>query len=137
MQTKQKLTAGAVAALAVAGTLAATGPLQASATQTAGLDTCDLRSQAQILRDIYDVDDNMNVIVFRTGAFRAGHFNGIVHQGGTTEYNCYKPAAVMTFYSWVVFRDGEFTRQGDGGYQNWAFSGRFERNDTHVKFLAR
>lgn len=36
-----------------------------------------------------------------------------------------------------MFRDGEFTHQGDGGYRNWAFYGVFERNGSHVKFLPR
>ncbi|WP_019503623.1 hypothetical protein [Pleurocapsa sp. PCC 7319] len=42
-------------------------------------------------------------------------------------------------YGVWIFREGEFTNQGDGGYINWAFKGKFDRegeDGKHVKFYA-
>ena len=39
---------------------------------------------------------------------------------------------------WII-REGEFTNQGDGGFENWAFQGKFDRegeDGKHVKFYA-
>uniref|UniRef100_A0A914YQ14 Uncharacterized protein n=1 Tax=Panagrolaimus superbus TaxID=310955 RepID=A0A914YQ14_9BILA len=33
-----------------------------------------------------------------------------------------------------VFKSGVITRHGDGGWDNWGFSGNFEQDDTTVKF---
>lgn len=36
-----------------------------------------------------------------------------------------------------VFKRGTFTLRGDGGFINWAFNGKYERNDKTVTFSDR
>ena len=40
----------------------------------------------------------------------------------------------VIYGSWI-FEEGTFTNEGDGGYINWAFIGRFDRNGGRVKFF--
>ena len=39
-----------------------------------------------------------------------------------------------TTFGICAFEEGTFVNEGDGGYINWAFRGRFDRNDKHVAF---
>ncbi|KAF2260090.1 hypothetical protein CC78DRAFT_590659 [Lojkania enalia] len=46
------------------------------------------------------------------------------------------PAGVRTYgYDCFVFVSGGFHRKGDGGYENWAYSGLADRNDNRVEFF--
>ena len=38
-------------------------------------------------------------------------------------------------YGIWIFRDGDFTNKGDGGFINWAFSGNFKRSGDQGKFV--
>jgi hypothetical protein len=132
MKIRQKVAACSAALLALVGTLTLATPQAAFA---AGIDGCDLSKKVDELRG-WDANGNYNIIVWKESAREHSRFNGILHQGHTTARECsYVPDTVN--YFWVIFRDGEFTRKGDGGYRNWAFFGRFDRNDKYVKFLPR
>jgi hypothetical protein len=126
----------AVAGIAV---LAATGALTVGAAPTASAEeafnSCDLSVKAAELAAM-DRTGRYNIVVWKDGARRSASFNGIITEGDIRKRGCNGSEGDFT-YHWVVFHDGDFTRQGDGGYRNWAFSGRFERNDTQVRFLAR
>lgn len=39
----------------------------------------------------------------------------------------------VTYGIWV-FESGQFTNKGDGGFINWSFMGRFQRNGNSVRF---
>ena len=74
----------------------------------------------------YATGQRYNVMVFNLGQNYDHRFNGVQFYGSAVYQN-------LTFGIWV-FESGEFTNQGDGGWINWAFRGRFERNGNHVKF---
>jgi hypothetical protein len=74
----------------------------------------------------YAAGQQYNVMVFNLGQNYDERFNGVKSYSSAVYQN-------LTFGIWV-FESGEFTNQGDGGWINWAFKGRFERNGNHVKF---
>lgn len=74
----------------------------------------------------YAAGQQYNVMVFNLGQNYDERFNGVKSYGSAVYQN-------LTFGIWV-FESGAFTNQGDGGWINWAFKGRFERNGNHVKF---
>jgi hypothetical protein len=39
----------------------------------------------------------------------------------------------VTYGIWI-FESGQFTNKGDGGWINWAFRGRYQRNGGYVRF---
>ncbi|MFF9647361.1 hypothetical protein [Kitasatospora aureofaciens] len=132
--TTQRVAARAVAALAVAGTLAVAVPQSASASDF--LNPCDLRSKISELQG-WGSDTSSNIIVFKATAQRSSHFDGVVAQGSAKAIPC-----GVTFgakeYRWVVFKgDGEFVHQGDGGFRNWAYYGNADRFGEKVVFHRR
>ncbi|WP_435051387.1 stress response protein YvgO [Bacillus subtilis] len=74
----------------------------------------------------YSAGQRYNVMVFNLSQNYEEHFRGVKFYG----------SAVLNgvVYGIWVFEDGEFTNQGDGGWDNWAFKGWFDRNDKHVTF---
>ncbi|MFF9654097.1 hypothetical protein [Streptomyces sp. NPDC014622] len=70
-------------------------------------------------------------------ARKTSQFNGVVAQGRTRATPCMDVSGNRSNYFWVVFRGGEFTRKGDGGYRNWAFYGKFTRKDNVATFHRR
>ncbi|HEV7980342.1 hypothetical protein [Amycolatopsis sp.] len=133
MKVRQKIAAYATALLALTGALTLAAPQAASA---AGIDSCDLSKKVNELRG-WDTNGKYNIVVWQESARQHSRFNGIVIQGHATARQCAAVVPETVHYFWVVFRDGEFTRKGDGGYRNWAFFGRWNRNDKYVKFLPR
>ncbi len=65
----------------------------------------------------------VNVMVFNLGLRYDEQFKD-VWLFGTGTYPWWN--GTIRYGVWV-FRDGEFTNHGDGGYINWAFKGRFRR----------
>ncbi|MDT0304948.1 hypothetical protein [Streptomonospora wellingtoniae] len=129
--------AAAVMAVTGAATVAAPRPAAAEPATTMAFDACDLRVKLRELRG-WDANDQYNIIVWKESARASSHFDGIVSQGHTTAQECDAVIGNDVDFFWVVFSGGgEFTRQGDGGYRNWAFYGVWERDDTHVRFLPR
>lgn len=66
-----------------------------------------------------------------------GQYNVIAYkrwQGSHWEVKGLKTCETRGDYTTVVFKEGWFTRGGDGGYQNWAFRGNFMRRDRYVEF---
>ncbi|GAA2841254.1 hypothetical protein [Crossiella cryophila] len=132
MSIRQKVAGYGAAVLAMVGALSVAAPLAAQAE----INPCDLGVKLQELRG-WDANDQYNIVVWKSTARESSHFNGIALQGHETAQECKGFFGNTVHIFWMVFKDGQFTRKGDGGYRNWAFSGRFERNDRHVKFLAR
>ncbi len=133
MKVRQKLAVRGLALLSLTAVLALAAPQAAFA---AGVDSCDLGKKVDELRG-WDTNGRYNIMVWKESARQSGHFNGVDVQGHALELECGNVVGTRSNYFWAMFRDGEFTRQGDGGYRNWAFYGVFERNDNHVKFLPR
>ncbi|PAC98743.1 stress response protein YvgO [Bacillus paralicheniformis] len=74
----------------------------------------------------YSAGQRYNVMVFNLSQEYEDHFTGVKFYG----------SAVLNgvVYGIWVFESGEFTNKGDGGWDNWAFRGWFDRNDKHVTF---
>lgn len=74
----------------------------------------------------YSAGQKYNVMVFNLAQNYEDHFRGVKFYG----------SAVLNgvVYGIWVFEDGEFTNQGDGGWDNWAFRGWFDRDGKYVKF---
>ncbi|CUB44704.1 stress response protein YvgO [Bacillus velezensis] len=74
----------------------------------------------------YSAGQKYNVMVFNLAQNYDDHFRGVKFYG----------SAVLNgvVYGIWVFEDGEFTNQGDGGWDNWAFRGWFDRDGKYVKF---
>ncbi|MDK1472917.1 hypothetical protein QNO07_05635 [Streptomyces sp. 549] len=133
MKTKQRAAAYGLALVAMAGALTVMSPQAAMA---ADISPCDLSKKVQELR-AWDTNGKYNIIVWKESARKSSKFNGVQVRGHTRNATCKTVTGDKANYFWMVFRDGEFTRKGDGGYRNWAFSGKFTRNDNHVKFHRR
>ena len=73
-----------------------------------------------------------NVLTIHTSIDYRFAPKGIVERFAV-EYNGEKEDRVIPFEV-VVFRKGNLTRFGDGGYLNWCFEGNFERMDNFVVF---
>ncbi|MUL43233.1 hypothetical protein FZ103_19025 [Streptomonospora sp. PA3] len=138
MRMAKLIAASAAAAVALTGAaVTAPRPAAAEAPATADFDACDLRVKLRELRG-WDANDQYNIIVWKESARASSSFDGIVAQGHTTADECDGFFGNDIDFFWVVFSGGgEFTRQGDGGYRNWAFYGVFERNGNHVRFFPR
>ncbi|ASB89065.1 MULTISPECIES: hypothetical protein [Bacillus] len=74
----------------------------------------------------YAAGQRYNVMVFNLSQEYEDHFNGVKFYG----------SAVLNgvVYGIWVFESGEFTNKGDGGWDNWAFRGWFNRDGKHVTF---
>ncbi|MGW4208509.1 hypothetical protein ACWEIJ_11040 [Lentzea sp. NPDC004789] len=133
MKVRQKIASYGIALLSLTGALALAAPQSAVA---ADIDTCDLSKKVDELRG-WDTNGQYNIIVWKDSARESARLNGVVVQGNVRALDCNNHVGVTSFYLWAIFRDGEFTQKGDGGYRNWAFYGRWTRNDRHVTFLPR
>ncbi|MDK1472918.1 hypothetical protein QNO07_05640 [Streptomyces sp. 549] len=135
MKTLRKNAARSVALLAMAGALSVTVPQTATAASDY-LNPCDLSTKIQELQD-WGSDKSNNIVVYKDSAHKSSNFNNVVARGKTTAKPCKQVFGTAT-YHWVVFKgSGKFTRKGDGGYRNWAFYGKFTRNDNVVTFHRR
>lgn len=70
-------------------------------------------------------DKNIVVIHQDIGVEFGADVTGLEHLGKESGFDIY------------ALDEGTVTRQGDGGYINWAFYGRFDRDDDVVTFLPR
>lgn len=136
-----KRTASGMAAFAIVGAAIVAGAVPASADDTPDVDPCDLSKTVAQLRD-YGDDTSKNVIVYNKGVEDTSRFEGVVEEGVVTkESGCEEPDAPTNRkdFRYVVFSgSGEFERDGDGGYRNWAFAGDFDRvSDEKVEFHAQ
>lgn len=121
----------AVLAVATAGILTG-GTGIASADQW---DSCDLRVKLDELKQ-WDTNDEYNIIVWKDDVYESADLNGVEFENSANFKEC--DGYGMYDYHWVVFKSGEFTRKGDGGYRNWAFYGNFDRpDDNSVVFNER
>ncbi|QBI54068.1 hypothetical protein [Streptomonospora litoralis] len=138
MNIAKLIAAFATAVVAVTGAAAVAAPQPAAAQPTTmAFDACDLRVKLRELRG-WDANDRYNIMVWKESARASSHFDGIVSQGHTTADECDGFFGNDIDFFWVVFSGGgAFTRQGDGGYRNWAFYGVWERNGKHVEFSPR
>ncbi|MET8981195.1 hypothetical protein ABZX85_36930 [Streptomyces sp. NPDC004539] len=134
MKTVHKTGVRGLTLLALVGVLSVTVPQTATASDY--LKPCDLRTKIDELQG-WGSHMNYNIIVYKASAQKSSKFNKIVTQGKTKATPCGHVFGSAT-YHWVVFKgSGTFTRKGDGGYRNWAFYGKFTRNDKVVKFHNR
>ncbi|HEV7980343.1 hypothetical protein [Amycolatopsis sp.] len=132
MQTKTM--AKGLTMLVLAGTLSVAAPQVASASDY--INPCDLSTKIDELQG-FGSDKSKNIVVYKESARKSSRFNGIVSSGTVRATPCGELFGLSN-YHWVVFKgDGEFVRKGDGGYRNWAFYGRWTRNDSVVKFHRR
>ena len=74
----------------------------------------------------YNAHQRYHVMVFNLNIAHAYSLRG-VRAYGSADYHG------IVFGVWV-FESGWFENRGDGGYINWAFIGRFDRNGGHVTF---
>lgn len=126
---RRAVTVGAVAAALSAGAIAITSG-SAVADQW---DPCDLSVKVNELKE-WDQNGEYNIMVWKAGAYDSANFKGVVINDGE-EHDACGNVGERSEYHWVVFKSGEFTRKGDGGYRNWAFYGTWDRpSDTHVIF---
>ncbi|MFI8850018.1 stress protein [Streptomyces sp. 891-h] len=80
----------------------------------------------------YAGGEKYNVVVHNLNQDYEENLNGVQTYGSATYDG-------VTFGIWV-FKDGEFTNKGDGGWINWAMKGSFQRDGAdgkHVTFTAR
>ncbi|MGW9019228.1 stress protein [Priestia megaterium] len=73
----------------------------------------------------YEAGEQYNVIVMNLSQGYDEKLNGIQYFD-TVDYDG------ITYGVWV-FEDGTFVNEGDGGYDNWAFRGWFERTGDDEK----
>ena len=75
----------------------------------------------------YGGGEQYNVAVIRYRNKYDAKFNGVVYD---------QKVSVKGYPAFrvVAFKDGNLNNKGDGGYQNWAFKGKFDRKDKSVKF---
>lgn len=133
MKLRQKIAAYGLALLSLIGTLTLVAPQSAVA---GGFNTCDLSKKIDELR-AWDTNNKYNFLVWKESAKESIRLNGVSATGSEHAQDCSGSGDWHNYY-WAIFRDGEFTRKGDGGYRNWAFFGRWNRdNDRHVTFLLR
>eukprot|EP00775_Hariotina_reticulata_P002889 gene2889-3178_t len=66
-----------------------------------------------------------NVLVFKSGHFTEGPED--VQVQTETRY-------ADSNFTIMVFGSGKFVRDGDGGFINWCFMGKFDRCDNEVTF---
>ena len=71
----------------------------------------------------------MNIMVFNTEQPYEQNFHNVAEE--EFEDICGIPYKVWAFES------GEFNNKGDGGFINWCFLGRFDRDGGRVKFSKR
>ncbi|MET8981196.1 hypothetical protein ABZX85_36935 [Streptomyces sp. NPDC004539] len=133
MRIRQRAAAYGVALATLSGALTFMTPQTAMA---ADISVCDLGKKVRELR-AWDANHKYNIVVWKESARKSSRFKGVVVQGHTRAVPCKDFSGNKSNYFWAVFREGEFTRKGDGGYRNWAFSGKFTRNDKYVKFHRR
>ncbi|MBM6402839.1 hypothetical protein JQN72_01085 [Phycicoccus sp. CSK15P-2] len=132
MSTIRRIAAAAAAA-ATATTITAVGMQPAAASD---FDTCDLSTKVDELR-AWDTNDEYNIIVWKDSSFGSADLHGVAASGSEGKIACGFTNEVG-HYHWAVFDYGEFWRDGDGGYRNWAFYGSWDRpEDTHVIFHDR
>ncbi|GAB0496955.1 hypothetical protein MMPV_008276 [Pyropia vietnamensis] len=81
------------------------------------------------MRNGKQIIDDYNVLVFNRQQPHEEDLSGV------EMYRDFKYQGI-TFGVWV-FDKGTFTNQGDGGYENWAFRGSFDRHDMFVRFHSR
>jgi hypothetical protein len=125
----------AAATVAAAGTIAVMTPAIASADDSY-LEPCRLDNKVAELNE-YGSRTGVNVMVWKASQESSSHFDGVVQEGSISKTPCDEvPIGNSDEYKWVVFTgEGQFVRQGDGGYRNWAFSGFWDRpEDTVVNF---
>ncbi|TDD63232.1 hypothetical protein E1263_00980 [Kribbella antibiotica] len=137
MTIKRGATRAAAIVLAGAGLLAGAGVQQAVAADPPGdpnFNSCDLSQKANELAG-WDDQGKYNVVVWKENHRYSSVFHGVVAEGETADYDC--NGRSFGKYFWKVFRSGEFTRQGDGGYRNWAFYGVWTRTGNTVTFHNR
>ncbi|MBP2078806.1 stress protein [Oceanobacillus polygoni] len=74
----------------------------------------------------YEADQQYNVMVMNLSqGYNANQLQGVQYFD-TVDYDG------ITFGVWV-FEEGTFVNEGDGGYDNWAFRGWFERTGDDEK----
>jgi hypothetical protein len=129
----------AIAATTVmAGAFTVTAAGAAHADDDSSFDVCQLDKKVAELNH-YGDRPGVNVMVWKTSQEASSHFEGVIEEGTAHKVPCSEfPIGTADDYKWVVFTGaGQFTRQGDGGYRNWAFSGTWDRpEDTVVNFTA-
>lgn len=74
----------------------------------------------------YQAGQRYNVMIFNLSQEYENRLKGVVFYGSAVWNG-------ITFGIWA-FDDGTFENKGDGGWINWAFKGRFDRNNGHVTF---
>lgn len=132
-----RIISSAATAVALTAGIGLAAPLVASAGNHQEIDACHLDKKVDEIQG-WDVHHQWNIMVWRDRAWADGQFHGIEVQGTARAKPCREPAASETTFHWVAFRDGYFVRKGDGGYVNWAFSGKFTRDGgERVNFQAR
>jgi hypothetical protein len=136
MRTVIRTRAGAAALAGAAAITAAVAAVPTAASADEALNTCELDKKVAELTH-WGSRADVNVVVWKAGHEASSHFEGIVEEGSTWKMPCGENWTDKE-YKWVVFTgDGQFVRQGDGGYRNWAFYGVFDRpDDTTVNFSA-
>ncbi|MEO6088480.1 MAG: hypothetical protein ABIQ18_35750 [Umezawaea sp.] len=136
MKTMHRIIAGAATAAALTAGIGLAAPLVSAAT-TADIDACHLDKKVAELQS-WDTNDKHNIMVWRERAQADSQFTGIVAQGEARARPCKEPFADKTMYHWVVFDGpGHFVRKGDGGFRNWAFSGKRTESGNRVTFQVR
>jgi hypothetical protein len=131
MKVRAKIAAYGLALLSLIGTLSLVAPQAA----LADINTCNLSYKVDELRG-WDTNGAYNILVWKESAQGGIRLSGVALQGSHWAETC-NGTDGRSNYFWAMFRDGEFTLKGDGGYRNWAFFGRWTRNDRHVTFLPR
>jgi len=74
----------------------------------------------------HNLGKRYHVMVFNLNQNYQERFKGVVFYGSAVYDGIH--------YGIWVFESGEFINQGDGGWINWAFIGRFDKNGGYVKF---
>ncbi|GGO93225.1 hypothetical protein GCM10012280_45260 [Wenjunlia tyrosinilytica] len=121
----------AALAVVVSGVLAApahateSGGSVASSTRSFNFNTCDLRTLAVEVQKTYG--HRGNIMVWKGGSRSGSQFNGVVDSGKEISPSQCGTDPHSDYY-WAVFKDGWFERQGDGGYNKWAWIANVTRS---------
>ena len=128
---------GAAAAALTTASPAQSHPLTAAASKVPlSIASTVRKSREQHVRDwcnwAYAVKGNKkyNVMVINNG--RWTNVRGIQYRGSFTWTDAlFRKTRFQVF----VFRSGQFVKNGDGGYKNWCFIGRFKRSGFDGKVV--
>jgi hypothetical protein len=86
-----------------------------------------------MVNELADEFPDKNILIVADNKKYTRSFQGEVHEKAYCDLSLGRKWGFDTF----VFDTGSFELQGDGGFRNWAFKGRFTRNGNHVEFTQR